>query len=330
MGLSLVLALLATRANEAPLSAASWTRVSSRTGGSAGEADLPVPAGADSSPVVDVDAAGDDDPTHPHVNVDGVDPTVSDPWRLLEPTAGTAAGAVPAEGSNAVPQGRYTSEGESASNRLGVSRQIKFGGTSIYEFDAESPIGEHVESSPTPLAIPGPADSGLGGGPVLADHQTTNMADSRLTPSEGGRASGAEHHAALPGFSPHARGTSKPPVGGSYAGSAAATPQRPVPKGAGVGVSLGDGVGLLCPPGNAAGGAHQGVTPSGARVNPGTRGSQVRGDAPHRTRGATPLCGSSAASRTGNATWRTPRPHVRPCPPSRIAACRSCSGSVQS
>ena len=267
-----VLALLATRGNEAPLSAASWTRVSSRTGGSATAADLPVPAGAGASLVVDADAAGDDDPTQPYVNVDSVDPTVSDPWRLLEPSAGTAAGTVPSEGSNAVPQGRHTSEGESPSNPVGVSRAIKFGGTSIYEFDAESPIGEHVEESPTPLAIPGPADSGLGGGPVSADRHTTNMADGLRTPSDRGCASGSAHHAALPGLPPHATGTPKLPAGGSYAGPTTATPQRPVPGGAGVGVSPGDGAGLLCPPRTTAGVPHRDATPArspGERCHPG-------------------------------------------------------------
>ena len=274
-----VLALLATRGNEAPLSAASWTRVSSRTGGGATAADLPVPAGSDASPVADADAAGDDDPTQPYVNVDGVDPTVSDPWRLLEPPAGTAAGAVPSEGSNAVPQGTHTSEGASPSNPVGVSRAIKFGGTSIYEFYAESPVGEHVEDSPTPLAIPGPADTGLGGGPVSADRHTTNMADGRRTPSDGGCASGAARHAALPGFPPHVAGTPKLPAGGSaggsYAGPAAATPQRPMPEGAGVGVSLGAGAGLLCPPGTAAGVPHRDVA---AATSPGEcRGSPTLG-----------------------------------------------------
>ena len=108
-----VLALLATRGTEAPLGAASWTRVSSRTGGGAAAADVPVPAGAGASPVVDADAAGDDDPTQPYVNVDGVDPTVSDPWRLLEPCARATAGAVPSAGSDAVPQGAHNPEGES-------------------------------------------------------------------------------------------------------------------------------------------------------------------------------------------------------------------------
>ena len=171
-------------------------------------------AGADASPVVDADAAGDDDPTQPYVNVDGVDPTVSDPWRLLEPCAGTTAGAVPSAGSNAVPQGAHTPEGESPSNPMGVSRAIKFGGTSIYEFDAESPIGEHVENSPTPLAIPGPADSGLGGGSVSADRHTTHAADSRRAPSDGGCALVAAHRAAQSGFPPARHGFSKAPYRG--------------------------------------------------------------------------------------------------------------------
>ena len=67
--------------------------------------------------------------------------------------------------------------------------------------------------------------------------------------------------------------------------------------------------------------------PSGARVNAGTRGLRVQGVAPPWTWGATPLYGSPDVSRTRSVTWRTPRPRVRPCPPSRIAACRSYRGS---
>ena len=117
-----VLALLASRGAEAPLSAASWTRVSSRTGGGTAAVDLPVPAGAGASPVVDADAAGDDNPTQPYVNVDGVDPTVSDPWRLLEPCAGATTGATPAAGGDAVPRGARDPVGESPSDPTGVSR----------------------------------------------------------------------------------------------------------------------------------------------------------------------------------------------------------------
>ena len=122
-----VLALLASRGTEAPLNAASWTRVSSRTGGGAAAADLPVPAGAGASPVVDADAAGDDDPTQPYVNVDGVDPTVSDPWRLLEPCAGATTGAAPTAGGDAVPRGAHTPEGESPSNPTGSAAKSNLG-----------------------------------------------------------------------------------------------------------------------------------------------------------------------------------------------------------
>ena len=260
-----VLALLASRGTEAPLSAASWTRVSSRTGGGAAAADLPVPAGAGASPVVDADAARDDDPTQPYVNVDGVYPTVSDPWRLLEPCAGATTGAAPSAGGDAVPRGAHTPEGESPSNPTGVSREIKFGGTSIYEFDAESPVGEHVEDSPTPLAIPGPAGSGLGGGSMPADRHTTHAVDSRRAPSDGGCALVAAHRAAQSGFPPPISNTleilSGGSAGGSHASPVPATPQAPAPGRAGVHVSLGDGTGLLCPPVTAAGVPHRDGVP---------------------------------------------------------------------
>ena len=323
-----VLALLASRGTEAHLSAASWTRVSSRTGGGAAAADLPVPAGAGASPVVDADAAGDDDPTQPYVNVDGVDPTVSDPWRLLEPCAGATTGAAPSAGGDAVPRGAHTPEGESPSNPTGVSREIKFGGTSIYEFDAESPIGEHVEDSPTPPAIPGPAGSGLGGGSVPADRHTTHAVDSRRAPSDGGCALVAAHRAAQSGFPPPISSISEILAGGSAGGSHAspvlATPQAPAPGRAGVHVSLASYAHLAprraCPTGTA--------YPTGARVNVGTRSLRGQGVAPPSTRDAVPLCGSPV-SRTWSVTWKTPRPRARPCPPSRIVACRSCSGSVR-
>ena len=94
-----VLALFASRGTEAPLSAASWTRVFSRTRGGAAAADLPVPAGAGASPVVDADAAGDNDPTQPYVNVDGGiqrSPTLGDclsPVRGLQPARSRPRGA---------------------------------------------------------------------------------------------------------------------------------------------------------------------------------------------------------------------------------------------
>ena len=255
-----VLALLASRGTEAPLSVASWTRISSRTGGGAAAADLPVPASAGASPVVDADAAGDDDPTQPYVNVDDVDPTVSDPWRLLEPSAGATTGAAPAAGGDAVPRGAHNPEAESPSNPTGVSREIKFGGTSIYEFDAESPIGERVEDSPTPLAIPCPAGSDLGGGPVPADRRTSHAVDNPLAPSDGGCALVAAHRAAQSGFPPPISNTpgvlAGGSAGGSHAGLVPAAPQAPAPVRAGVHVSLGDGTGLLCPPGTTAGVPH--------------------------------------------------------------------------
>ena len=267
-----VLALLASRGAEAPLSAASWTRVSSRTGGGTAAVDLPVPAGAGASPVVDADAAGDDDPTQPYVNVDGVDPTVSDPWRLLEPCAGATTGATPAAGGDAVPRGARDPVGESPSDPTGVSREIKFGGTSIYEFDAESPIGERVEDSPTPLAIPCPAGSDLGGGSGPADRRTSHAVDNRLAPSDGGCALVAAHRAAQSGFPPPI--SNAPGVlaggfaGGSHAGPALATPQPPAPVRGGVHVSLGDGTGLLYPPGTTAGEPRRGGVPD---VSPGER-----------------------------------------------------------
>ena len=59
---ALVLALLATRVREAPLTAASWTRLSSRIGGSVAAVETTGPAGADAPAVVDADSNGVDDP----------------------------------------------------------------------------------------------------------------------------------------------------------------------------------------------------------------------------------------------------------------------------
>ena len=84
------------------------------------------------------------------------------------------------------PPGGHTPEGESPSNPVGVSRAIKFGGTSIYEFDTESPIGEHGEYFPTPVANLGPADSGHEGGPMPADLRTTNRVEGLSTPTAWG------------------------------------------------------------------------------------------------------------------------------------------------
>ena len=104
-----------------------------------------------------------------------------------------------------------------------------------------------------------------GGGSVSADRHTTHAADSRRAPSDGGCALVAAHRAAQSGFPPPVTGSPKLPTGGSaggsYASPASATPQRPVPEGARVGVSVGDGAGLLCPPGTAAGVPHRDVAP---------------------------------------------------------------------
>ena len=148
---------------------------------------------------------------------------------------------------------------------MGVSLEIKFGGTSIYEFNAESPVGEHVEDCPTPLVIPGPAGLGLGGGPMLADRHTTHAADSRRAPSGGSCALVAAHRAAQSGFPPPISDTPKLPTGGSAWGSylspVSTIPQKPAPEGAEVQVSLGDRAGLLCPSDTAAGCAPSGRRP---------------------------------------------------------------------
>ena len=81
-----VLVLLTGRGVEPPLSAMSWMRVSSQAGGSGVVGDNAGPVGVDTPPVVDADAEGDDDPTQTFVDVDGVDPSVTDPWRALECT----------------------------------------------------------------------------------------------------------------------------------------------------------------------------------------------------------------------------------------------------
>ena len=122
-----VLALLATRCSEAPLTAVSWRRVSSRTGGSVAAAETAGPAGADAPAVLDADTEGDDDPTQPFVNVDGVDPSVSDPWRLSEPSAGAPVGAVLSEGSNSAPRGGHTPRGNPPQTRWGSPAQLNLG-----------------------------------------------------------------------------------------------------------------------------------------------------------------------------------------------------------
>ena len=107
------------------------------------------PASADDPAVLDADAKGNDDPKQTIVTVNGVDPTVSNPRRLSEPSAATAVGAALSGGSDSAPQGGLAPGRKSPSDPVGVSRAIQFGGTSIYELDAESPMGEHGEDSLT-------------------------------------------------------------------------------------------------------------------------------------------------------------------------------------
>ena len=172
-------ALLASRGSEPPLTAMSWARVFSRTGGSGVVGDNAGPGGTDTPPVVDADAEGDGDPRQPFVNMDGVDPSVTDPWRALEaPTCPPATMALTyPEGNNLPPQEGKPPVGDSPSNPLGVSRTIQFGVYSIYEHDAETPIGGPLEGSPTLVVIANPAGSGQGTDPVPAGLQTPSRAE---------------------------------------------------------------------------------------------------------------------------------------------------------
>ena len=116
---------------------------------------------------MDADAEGDDDPTQTFVIVDGVDPTVTDAWRALEAPTGppaTLALSFPEGGSLAPPEEK-TPLGDSPSNPLGVNRTIQFGASSIYEYDADTPIGGPLEDSPTPVVIPSPRGLGRGAFP---------------------------------------------------------------------------------------------------------------------------------------------------------------------
>ena len=102
-----VLALPASRGSEAPLTAMSWVRISSRAGGGRVAGDHAGPAGGEVPPVVNADAEGDKYPTQPFVNVDGVDPAVPDPWQSVEtPTGPPASLAIsfPGGGSGARPR----------------------------------------------------------------------------------------------------------------------------------------------------------------------------------------------------------------------------------
>ena len=176
-----VLALLASRSGEPPLSAMSWTRVSSRAGGSGVTGDNAGPVGVDTPPLVDADAEGDDDPTQTFVNVDGVDPTVTDPWRALEaPTdpPATLALTFPEGGSlPPPPPGGKSPLGDSPSNPFGVNRTIQFGANSIFAYDADTSIGGPLEDSPTLVVVPNPGGSVQGGVPMPATLQTPSRAD---------------------------------------------------------------------------------------------------------------------------------------------------------
>ena len=129
--------------------------------------------------MVDVDAEGDEDPTQTFVNVDGVDPTVTDPWRPLETSTGPPAALALSfrgggssvgggGGGSSVPPEDKTPLGGSPSNPLGVNRTIQFGASSIYKYDADTPIGGPLEDSPTPVVIPGPGVPEQGNVPLPA------------------------------------------------------------------------------------------------------------------------------------------------------------------
>ena len=173
-----ILALFASRAGEPPLSAMSWARVSSRAGGSGVTEESAGPVGGDAPPVVDADTEGDDDPTQTFVNVDGVEPAVTDPWQALESlTSPPAALALSSPGGRGLaPREEKTPQGGSPSNLLDVNRTTQFGASSIYEYDANTPIGGPLEDSFTPVVIPNPGGAGQGSFPIPATLQTPGRA----------------------------------------------------------------------------------------------------------------------------------------------------------
>ena len=163
--------------------------------------------------MVDADAEGDDDPTQPFVKVDGLDPLVSDPWRTLEAPACAVDTVVPAERTNSAPRDGNAPAGDSPSNPTGASRTIQFGVTSIYEFDAEYPIGVHVEDSPTPVVIPGRGELGHGGGPVPAGLHTPSRAEGLGEPTVMEDTLGSSNRTIPPGPHPNSTGNPPPPLG---------------------------------------------------------------------------------------------------------------------
>ena len=165
-----VLALLASWGGEPPLSAMSSTRVSSREAGSGVTGDNAGPLGGDAPPVVDADAEGDHDPTQTFVSVDGVDPAVTDSWKLLETPIGPRAALALSfpEGGRLAPREDKTPLGGSPSNAFGVNRTIQLGAGSIYKYNADTPIGGPLEDSPTPVVIPNPGMSKQGSARIPA------------------------------------------------------------------------------------------------------------------------------------------------------------------
>ena len=174
-------ALHGSRGGEPPLCAMSWTHVSSRARGSGVTGANAGPAGVGTPVVVDADAEGDDNPSQTFVNMHAVDPAVTDPWQALEtPTVPSATLAVSFPEGGSLPPGEVkTPLGDSPSNPLGVNRTVQFGATSIYEYDADTPICGPVgrASLPSPTCA-GPLGAraavcvlipkrGALGGPVL-------------------------------------------------------------------------------------------------------------------------------------------------------------------
>ena len=130
---------------------------------------------------VDADAKGDEEPTQTFMNVDGVVPALTNPWRALDAPTGppaTLAVTFPQEGSLS-PREEKTPLGDSPSKPLGVKRTIQIGASSIYEYDADSPIGGPLEDSPVPVAIPSPGGPEQGSVCMSATLQTPSTAGSQ-------------------------------------------------------------------------------------------------------------------------------------------------------
>ena len=98
-----------------------------------------------------MNAKGGDDPTQPFINVDGVEPMLTNPWRSQDSPglAGPVDLSLPWEGGPAT-TGDTLILGDSPSNPQGVNQTIHFGANSIYEHNAESPVVKDSRS-PSPL-----------------------------------------------------------------------------------------------------------------------------------------------------------------------------------